>query len=552
MTNTNTRAVTESRAVFLLLISLIYTIAIVIATLTLNPYFAKTWDVMTFIHAARTFTDAGSPFDLYAQSRAAQTWPYAYPPLHAFVTAIALVLGDLIRVLPDYVWARVPMILADIGIAIVLHEIVAKKTGNEKLARIAASLWLFNPITFYDTAVQGHFESEWIVFVLLAYLWHDEKRNIILPSIALALAVLFKQTAIIFAIPFWLSVLMDEKFSSFIPHPSSLKKILVSGSIFAFVVLLACLPFLLYSDDFVFMNLTYVENVPVQTQSWMVALLGITRESANAMTSDFFLLRYQTIVTMLATVVISFFAVRRNFSLYLTATLIALVFFLTSKKVMGYYYVMLFPFLFAELVTQLKWRLIAIVVAVTTWVSLSPYYASWTNHAHWWIYALLGTLNSLFFAWLFYMLSHLHLRAVQVFRAQREISDSEFEISRRQKSPPRNDSHGWLAPLGITIGLFATAFASAMIQPLAQNTSSPIRAPIIAPGTESIALIAFIVIAAFAIVSMIMMARIVTKNWQWRMVWSIVLVFAPIFFSVYYLTKESTAIFETVLGFLGV
>ena len=56
------------------------------------------------------------------------------------------------------------------------------------------------------------------------------------------------------------------------------------------------------------MNLTYVENVPVQTQSWIIGLLGATRTSPDALTSDFFLLRYQTIVTMLAAASIAFFA----------------------------------------------------------------------------------------------------------------------------------------------------------------------------------------------------------------------------------------------------
>ena len=332
----------------------------------------------------------------------------------------------------------------------------------------------------------------------------------------------------------------EATYSSFIFPPSSLKKIAISLGILAFIVLLVCLPFLLYSDDFVYMNLTYVENVPVQTHSWIVALLGLTRESSQAMTSDFFLLRYQTIVTMLATVIISFFAARRNFSLYLTATLIALAFFLTSKKVMGYYYVMLFPFLFAELVPQNRWRLLLVTIAVTTWVSLSPFYASWTNHAHWWIYAVLGTLHSLFFIWLFYILS---------FRgAERREILTDAEISRSA----RNDNDGWLAPLGVTTGLFAASFASAMLQPFTQNTSSPIRAPIIIPGTESTALVAFITIAVLAIASMIVVARILTKSWQWRIAWSIALIIAPMFFSVYYLTKESTAIFETVLGFLGV
>jgi len=39
-----------------------------------------------------------------------------------------------------------------------------------------------------------------------------------------------------------------------------------------------------------------------------------------------------------------------------------------------------------------------------------------------------------------------------------------------------------------------------------------------------------------------------TSRWSW----GIVLLFAPLFFSVYTLTKESTAIFEIVLRALGV
>ena len=548
------RAVTESRAVFFLLIASLYATSIVVASLTLHPYFAQTWDVATFIHAARTFTDAGCPFGLYAQSRAAQTWPYAYPPLHALVTTVALSLGDLVRVLPDYVWARVPPLLADIGIAIVLHKIIAKKTGDETLARVAAMLWLFNPITFYDTAVQGHFESEWILCVLLAYFWFAEGRHIILPSIALALAVLFKQTAILFAIPLWIFLLKDESrkmkdensSSSFTRsvHLSSLKQLAISLIIFTFVVALVCLPFLLYSNDFIFMNLTYVENVPVQTQSWIVALLGVTRDSSTALTSDFFLLRYQTLVTILATVAIAFFAARRNFNLYLTATLIALAFFLTSKKVMGYYYVMLFPFLLVELVPQRRWRLLFITLVVTTWVSLSPYYASWTNHQHWWIYALLGSLNSLFFLWLFVQLAR-----DSSFRAETPALACGASVSRFA----RNDSGEWLAVLGVNLGLFAAAFASALLQPLAQNNSSPIRAPILTPGTESMALAAFAGVIALILTVMLFGTRLVANDrWRWRAEYTIALIFAPLFFSVYYLTKESTAVLETVLAFWGV
>src|SRR5574341_709874 len=46
----------------------LYATTIIFATLTLNAYFAQTWDVNTFIQAAHRFLDGESPFDLYAQS----------------------------------------------------------------------------------------------------------------------------------------------------------------------------------------------------------------------------------------------------------------------------------------------------------------------------------------------------------------------------------------------------------------------------------------------------------------------------------------------------
>ncbi len=162
----------------------------------------------------------------------------------------------------------------------------------------------------------------------------------------------------------------------------------ISLTVFALIIGIVCLPYLLYSNDFLYMNLTYVENVPVQTQSWIVALLGVTRTASDALTSDFFLLRYQTIVTMIAATVIAFVAARRGWSLYLTATIIALAFFLTSKKVMGYYYVMLLPFLLTEILPRRRFNLAAIALVATTWIALSPYYAGWVNHAHGWLYAV--------------------------------------------------------------------------------------------------------------------------------------------------------------------
>lgn len=519
------RAAIQSRARFFSVIALVYAAAVILATLTLHPYFAQTWDINTFIQAGHQFLN-GNPLALYAESRTAQTWPYAYPPLHALVTAFSLFLGKLLPIFPEYVWARVPPILADIGIALLLHSIICRKSNDEQLARGAVILWLFNPITFYNTAVQGHFEGEWLFFVLLAYLWLEEGRSIILSTIALAVAVLFKQVAIVFAIPFWLYVLTSKQANL---HPSSSKQPALSILIFTLVIAVACLPFLLYSNDFLYMNLTYVENVPVQTQSWIVALLGLTRDAPTAMTSDFFFLRWQTLVTIAAAIAIAFWATRRNWNLYLTATLIAIVFFLTSKKVMGYYYVMLFPFLLASLLPRKRLDLVSIALIATTSISLSPYYAAWTNHAHWWIYAALGIVNSAFFVWL-----------------GKKMTDD-------QRRRPEEKPSVLGPPSSVGFGLFATAVFAALLQPLIASTTSPIRAPIIAPGMESNTAIAFTIFISAIVMTLWLVHRIAffgDRVLRWS--WLIVLLFAPLFFSVYTLTKESTAIFEIVLHALGV
>ncbi|MBI5650461.1 MAG: hypothetical protein HZC40_08460 [Chloroflexi bacterium] len=543
----------QSTPGFLLAISLLYVAIILAATLTLNAYFSQTWDVVTFIHAGQNLLD-GSPWDLYAQSRAAQNWPYAYPPLHAFVTALALMIGNVIGVLPDYAWARVPAILADIGVAIILFAMVRRKS-DEATARVAALIWLFNPLTFYDTAVQGHFESEWLVFVLLAYYWFENSRNFILPSIALAFAVLFKQIAILFALPIFVSW-----FVRWVSKPTNyptikLSNLITSSFSFAAFIIAICLPFLLYSDDFAFMNLTYVENVPVQTQSWIVALLGMTRAAPNALTSDFFLLRYQTIVTLLVAGVIAFIAARREWNLYLTATLIALAFFLTSKKVMGYYYVMLFPFLVAEILPKRRFDLATIVIVATTWIALSPYYAAWVNHAQWWVYAILGSLNSLFFVWLFLVIaSRPERNKVESKEAAKQSPTSDVEILRFAQ----NDTFAFIRAsqrpmILLSLGLCAASAGAALVQPIIASASSPIRAPILAPGMEMQAMIAFGSVIALSAITLVIGARAMRAESRTTIfAFGITLIFAPLFFAIYALTKESTAIFEIALKALGV
>lgn len=528
---------------FLAATALLYVSIILLAVLTLNPYFAQTWDVATFIQAAHRFLDGGNPFDLYAVTRAAQTWPYAYPPLHAMVVALALKAGTVLTILPDYVWARVPALLADLCVGVALYYVIEWRAQDSRLARFSVLLWLFNPVTFYNTAVQGHFESEWLLFVIVAYMLHqgtarDTDRDtgnrsfgvIFGTAAALAVAVLFKQVAVLFALPLWASLLRPglsspEPLFSLRRWSMPVRSLALSVAVFSAIIGIVSLPYLVYSNDFLYMNLTYVENVPVQTASWLIALLAMTRSAADALTSDFFLFRYQTVVTILAAGVIALWGARRNWSLYLTAALIALLFFLTSKKVMGYYYLLLLPFLLAEFVPRRRWDVVLLAMALTGWMTLSPYYAAWVDHSHWWVYAVIGIANSA----LFLLLAWAMLQPAPVWRTSAR------------------------AALVVTLGLFAGAALAALFQPFIQSTGSPIRAPILAPQAGASALLALVLLLAgvVAVTAGIAWGTREQKEGVGIGAWALVLLFAPLSFAVYTLTKESTALVEIALKQLG-
>jgi hypothetical protein len=300
------------------------------------------------------------------------------------------------------------------------------------------------------------------------------------------------------------------------------------------------------------MNLTYVGNVPVQTQSWIVWVLGLTRATPDALTSDFFLLKYQFFVTLAAALAVVFLALRAqrgsrpdfrslgdfgSLNAYALGALVTLVFFLTSKKVMGYYYVMLIAFLIAALVPKQRFDLIVAGIAASTWIAWSPYFAGWGDPAHWWIYALLGTANSLFFVWLGW-----------------EIWKAEVKSSKAKAQ-----SAG--AGLFITLGLFGEALLATLMQPLsrlqipemvwreAQELTHPLRLELVPRGMEWNALGALL---ALGVLSALML---VVWQARWRVptrAWIAPVVFAPLFFSLYYLTKESTALFELLLKMMGV
>lgn len=396
---------------FLGRLGLFYIALSLLIVFALDRYWSANWDVEIFLHAARTFWDGGSPFDLYQKSRAQWPWPYPYPPLYAMLLAPLVWLADAMTegaasAWPQLVTARLPVLLADVAIAALLHRTLQRATGERWLARLGAALWLFNPILFYQTAVQAHQESVWLLPTLAAYAWVQERRlaRAWWPMLLLALAITLKQSAVIYAVPFGLLLLWERRW----------REVALFGGIFAALFGALSLPFHLYSPDFAYMVFEDVRQMPVQVQSWQVWTLALPGFLLEQTRTTFPTVRYAALLTVGASALLGWWALRKGRSWYAIGLLVTLAFVLMSQKVMAYHYPMLLPWLVAWGLRTRRFGTVSATLVWTAWVLVSPYFAPWADARHLPFYAALGTLNSLFYGWLLWQVLRGDERVEQV------------------------------------------------------------------------------------------------------------------------------------------
>jgi Gpi18-like mannosyltransferase len=93
---------------------------------------------------------------------------------------------------------KLPSVLADIGIGYFIFKICQKFTKNQNKSLLAASLYLFNPITIYNSALWGQTDAYVNIFFLasLFLLLFKPKTPLVLPLFVLSL--LTKTSLIIF------------------------------------------------------------------------------------------------------------------------------------------------------------------------------------------------------------------------------------------------------------------------------------------------------------------------------------------------------------------
>ncbi len=211
-------------------------------------------DLFVFLEWGRKFWEYGGKNYYFGSEN---VWKYAppnYPPLsmllfggldwlfqHKYVLAH---LHNLIRIPPaafivyfykygDIFLIKLPSILADLGIGLIIYRLVGNLGGGKKKALIGAGLYLLNPISIFISSIWGQTDSLVAFFGLLAFVFlYYKKAHLSIPLLFVSL----------YLKPSWATLIPFYLFALYIYRPK-LKQILMGGVISLVIFLLATVPF---------------------------------------------------------------------------------------------------------------------------------------------------------------------------------------------------------------------------------------------------------------------------------------------------------------------
>jgi hypothetical protein len=197
-------------------------------------------DVAQFWAFAKMFQLHGVDFYQYAAANGSifpfGGWAFVYPPVWLLILGLSLLAApasSATSFMVDNCWrltAKTPIIFADLAIGGLIYWAVP---GSKWRKLLFASLWLFHPTAWYQSAVFGQFDAIAAAFLLASVILFERGKDR-LAFVLAALAVMTKQHAII---PIVVMVVISARH---IPK----RRLISNCLIFVGIVVLLFVPFL--------------------------------------------------------------------------------------------------------------------------------------------------------------------------------------------------------------------------------------------------------------------------------------------------------------------
>lgn len=194
--------------------------------------FAATYTTPT-LHSASFVTPPNNqtPGLIYALSGAYELWITTGKVISHLTHTTA---GSIIAVNTylQHIFIKFLPLLTDLGMGLLIYLLVAKEVGKKK-GLFAASLFLFNPVIFYNSAVWGQMDSLNNFFFILS-LFLAYRKNIIFSMLAFAISLYIK-LSLLPLLPFYLVFL-------FFSSKKDIRKILLGITLSIGAIILATFP----------------------------------------------------------------------------------------------------------------------------------------------------------------------------------------------------------------------------------------------------------------------------------------------------------------------
>jgi Gpi18-like mannosyltransferase len=324
-------------------------LVVIATTLRVVPMLSTygTEDINTWARAADALARSENPY-----VTANLLWPPMWPLIILAVKSISVVTG-----LEFATWIKLPPVLADVAIALVIYYYFANRYHNERRARRFALIYAVNPVSILVTAVHGQFDSFPTLFLLLsAYFADDEQAD----QTDMALAALFFGLAI-FAKgwPLLLLPLLAAR-------ARGLKQILVCVAIALFPYIFSMSALYLTAPSVMFRRVLFYSG---QTGWWGVTSFAAVWAGSTLAALSAAYSRIGNYVLIIGEVALAVYYSRRSAVKsipFVTALLAGLVFFYTFTAGYGIqYWIWIVPFVLIDAATNRYARFYFVLLSST-------------------------------------------------------------------------------------------------------------------------------------------------------------------------------------------